>query len=178
MSPLISRLLLSMLVVPFGAMAFALVGTFVTEALSWRYQKLGAALSGGGTWLLMVGYWVALWRTSVLWTRRRTYRTLESSWFCGAAGAGFGYFMAPMWGDVLASGVAAGAAAFAWFGWTTFIWRQTPEEAAAAAPVPCPVCGYSLSGLRSTSCPECGSTPTLDQLLSKQPSEALRSLKS
>ena len=58
---------------------------------------------------------------------------------------------------------------------TVLIWRETPQErmqritAMGTDSVSCPVCGYNLTGLREARCPECGSSFTLDQLLSGQP---------
>jgi hypothetical protein len=40
--------------------------------------------------------------------------------------------------------------------------------------VHCPGCGYNMSGLDSSSCPECGQRYTLDQLIKGQNYEALR----
>lgn len=31
--------------------------------------------------------------------------------------------------------------------------------------LPCPKCGYNLTGLREARCPECGATYTLDELV-------------
>ncbi|MDB5303490.1 MAG: hypothetical protein JWM97_1039, partial [Phycisphaerales bacterium] len=35
--------------------------------------------------------------------------------------------------------------------------------------VVCPTCGYNLTGLTATRCPECGSQFTLDELMAAQP---------
>jgi len=178
MPRLVSKILQSILVVPFGAIVFTLIAALTEELLPWQYARRSAVMTGGGTWLFMIVYWTALWRSYVLWTRYRTYRTLASGVLCAGAGAAVGYFSAPLWGLIIASGLGGGGAAFAWMGWTTVIWRQTREEAGAAAPVACPVCGYNLSGLKHTTCPECGASLTLEQLLSRQRSEEVRSLKS
>jgi hypothetical protein len=39
--------------------------------------------------------------------------------------------------------------------------------------VRCPACGYSMIGLRSTTCPECGASPTIDELIRAQGYDAL-----
>lgn len=177
MPRLVSRLLLSMLVVPYAGMFFAFAAIVTEETIAWRYGNLGGAICGGATWLFMVVYWWLLWRKSVLWTRFRTYRTAESSAICAAAGAALGYIMAGILGATAASGVGAAFAAFVWMGWTTVIWRHTREEAGKMATVCCFECGYNMAGLKSTICPECGAALTLEELLSRQRSEETRALK-
>ena len=65
-----------------------------------------------------------------------------------------------------------------WLIVVTIIWRETPRERALRmkstnkATIVCPHCGYNLTGLQSTRCPECGTLYTLDELLFGQPSMA------
>lgn len=62
-----------------------------------------------------------------------------------------------------------------WLVSTCLIWRETKEErssrlkGASSQTIACPNCGYNLTGLRATMCPECGTTYTIDELLSAQP---------
>ena len=42
-------------------------------------------------------------------------------------------------------------------------------KAAGTDSICCPVCGYNMTGLHESRCPECGSQFTLDQLLAAQP---------
>ena len=63
-----------------------------------------------------------------------------------------------------------------WVFGTVLAWRESPAEHAAriaslggAGALTCPTCGYNLTGLKGTRCPECGSEFTLDQLLASQP---------
>jgi len=61
-----------------------------------------------------------------------------------------------------------------WLIATVLIWRETPAERAArlaaspASAVACPNCGYNLTGLTESRCPECGSKFTLNELLAAQ----------
>ena len=58
---------------------------------------------------------------------------------------------------------------------TIVIWRETDAERGerlskqGAGALACPTCGYNMSGLKGTRCPECGSEFTLDALLAAQP---------
>jgi DNA-directed RNA polymerase subunit RPC12/RpoP len=62
-----------------------------------------------------------------------------------------------------------------WLIATVFIWRETPAErgrrvrSAGNAGIACPTCGYNLTGLSESRCPECGNRFTLDELLAAQP---------
>ena len=72
---------------------------------------------------------------------------------------------------VPASLIGGGFVPIVWVLATVLVWRETPQErierliAAGTDAVCCPVCGYNMTGLRESRCPECGSTFTLDQLL-------------
>jgi len=52
----------------------------------------------------------------------------------------------------------------AWMVWTVCGWPIALADGEETAPPRCPNCGYSLTGLRWTRCPECGDEPTLDEL--------------
>lgn len=71
--------------------------------------------------------------------------------------------------------VGGGVVPIAWVLATVLIWRETPAErmerisAAGGDAVCCPICGYNMTGLHESRCPECGSKFTLDQLLAGQP---------
>ena len=62
-----------------------------------------------------------------------------------------------------------------WLTATVFIWRETPAErrqrlrARSPDVIVCPACGYNLTGLRQTTCPECGAGYTIDELAAMQP---------
>jgi hypothetical protein len=62
-----------------------------------------------------------------------------------------------------------------WLIATVLIWRETPAErgrrlhAAGRSGVSCPTCGYNLTGLSESRCPECGTRFTLDELMAAQP---------
>jgi DNA-directed RNA polymerase subunit RPC12/RpoP len=80
----------------------------------------------------------------------------------GAFGANmeeeFGYFLASVSAPLL------------WLVATVLIWKETATEraerfgGAGGRAVACPRCGYNLTGLSSTQCPECGAQFTLDEL--------------
>jgi DNA-directed RNA polymerase subunit RPC12/RpoP len=59
-----------------------------------------------------------------------------------------------------------------WLVGTTLAWRETASERAqriqgtSGDALACPTCGYNLTGLRGTRCPECGTDFTLQELLS------------
>jgi hypothetical protein len=71
-------------------------------------------------------------------------------------------------------------APLAWLIAVTIVWRETPRERAARLKsvnkdaIVCPKCGYNLTGLQGTRCPECGTQYTLDELLLGQPSMATK----
>jgi hypothetical protein len=64
-----------------------------------------------------------------------------------------------------------------WLTAIIFFWRESPAERearlrSASTTILCPVCGYNLTGLNTTRCPECGRQFTIDELLEKQANRA------
>lgn len=174
MPRIVAKLLLSMLVVPLSAFVYALVATFCIEwYFSWPNELKGSIAAGIVTWLVVAAYWLALWRRSVDWTVHRFYRTVCSAGFCLGAGAALANVLHNLWGPVMSVAVGTGASLFGWLGWTVFIWQKPPASGSRsnAGMVVCPSCGYDLRGLRITTCPECGESPTLERLFSGQPGQ-------
>lgn len=129
--------------------------------------------------LLLVAFLVAyavIWRRAVRWTPSRTWGTLMS--VAGVAGLVGGVLLAwqPLmgWDREVSPVFAALAGQLAFVGLTAWIWRdrmsERPDRLVAdgqhpeLAHIGCPSCGYNLAKLRSTTCPECGSAFTIDEL--------------
>lgn len=148
-----------------------------------------AATRGGPDVLLMLAawtgvyayiavYWTLLWRGLVRWTTGRAMATAAAGPAALLAGAAFGAIftgVAPGAPVQVAILVGGGIPPIVWTLATVLIWRETPRERAerlggmASGGVVCPVCGYNLTGLREATCPECGSSFTLERLLAAQP---------
>jgi hypothetical protein len=183
MSRLIASILLSVLLFPLAAVLY-LVAFFVSVESRWfsrSHDEMGFLVAGGVTSALMGWYWVAVWRKTVNWTPARVARTRNAAAAAVAAGlvAGlatgtlerdFGYFIASITPPLL------------WLVATVLVWRETDEERRARLrlqnrrgdqpAVPCPTCGYDMTGLKGTRCPECGCEFTVDEILASQPGRA------
>jgi hypothetical protein len=181
MSRLIASILLSVLLFPLAALLYLLV-FFVTEEMHWFHGFIRdemAFLAAGTVTSAFVGwYWITLWRKTVGWDARRVRRTHNLAAAAVVVGAvaglatgtldgSFGFFIASVTPAVL------------WLPATVLAWRETDAERAARTKtagggrgIPCPACGYDMTGLKGTRCPECGSEYTLDELLAAQPDRA------
>jgi uncharacterized paraquat-inducible protein A len=187
MSRLVSRILLSILMFPLAGIFYILVfvlGENLRRNSSLYYGPPEAylfATSGLLTWILVAVYWCLLWKSSVKWNPdRRAYTILAA---VGALGLAMAAAIAA--GSAMPSPDKGGFATFLggllaivlWLIATVLIWRETPAERAqrlAASPansVSCPTCGYNLTGLTESRCPECGSKFTLNELLASQPNQ-------
>lgn len=179
MSRLVSRILLSMFMFPLAGLFYLTVGGIIDQMLqgiSYRSREMEVFLIGGMlTWAVVAAYWFLLWRSAVIWNSRRVIGTSIAA--AGAIGIGF-----------LAGAAATGAMGQESFGafigsvltillWliaTVFLWRETAAErarrvtASSRSAITCPTCGYNLTGLTESRCPECGSKFTLDELLALQ----------
>lgn len=126
----------------------------------------------------IAAYWLLLWRGVVLWNPWRIRWTVIASVAALVAGAALTLAVLILSRSQIPAGIATliggGTVPITWCLATVAIWRETKAERASrlalgsAAPVACPLCGYSLAGLREARCPECGSEFTLDQLLAAQ----------
>ena len=179
MSQLIARILLSIFVFPLAGILYTVIVVVAMDQLrgQYRYDRdlYAFLLAGLCTWAFIAGYWIMLWHKSVNWVQGRAMGTF------GAAVASA--IVATVVG-VMVSGVDRGFGAFVgtvvapllWLVATVFIWRESAQERAARLDhagkdsIVCPTCGYNLTGLRESRCPECGTQFTLDQLLASQPS--------
>ena len=175
MSHLLSRILLAILMLPAACLIFLVTFLAAEKAFGYPYRPLPMVMSGVCTWVFVGIYWYGLWRGSVQWTQQRVMWTFLAAGACVVAGAMAGVFIYSIERDV-GEFVGSVTAPLLWLIAATLIWRETPRERAARltstgkTAVVCPHCGYNLTGLQSTRCPECGTLYTLDELLLGQPS--------
>jgi len=175
MSPLISRILLAVLMIPVALLLDLMLYLVIDSPLfgndrtaTWTSNLTAVGFIGG--------YWLLLWRRSVRWTPTRVQRT----WlYAGAAmltGAGAGWCVGIQIDTDVGIFVGSFLACFLWLLATLFIWRETPAETAerlspaATQAIVCPTCGYNLTGLSEPRCPECGTKFTINELIASQPS--------
>jgi hypothetical protein len=185
MSTLVARILLSLMVVPLGALVY--IVSFIVINTFYRDDEWSLILAGGATWGFVAAYWVLLWRRAVSWTTARVTWTLVGAALALVLGLAIGAglmgvvaaqrsFVSWEWAPVLA--FATACSPVLWLFATVLVWRETRDERAARVRgvnrggVVCPTCGYNLTGLSDARCPECGARYTLDELLASQPQHA------
>jgi hypothetical protein len=182
MSRLISQILLAILLFPLAGLLYFIAVVFYWEVVAsptgWSRSRFnhGFVFAGVIAWAFVAVYWTLLWRKSVNWTSNRTSATMFCALVAGVAAViigGLVYLVE----DEVGYFVGTAAAPLLWQVGTILVWRESPAEraerlAGAAGAVVCPTCGYNLTGLKGTRCPECGNQFTLDQLLSSQPAKA------
>jgi fucose permease len=179
MSRLIARILLAILMFPLAAILHLIV-----YIMTWDLGQdpMSIVVSLLATSVFVGAYWTLLWRGSVRWTRRRVTQTFAAVAAALALGAVVGVGVGTFERD---TGTFCGGATtiLFWVVLTIFSWRESPQERAdrlrgAAGGIVCPNCGYNLTGLTSTRCPECGTPFTLDELLANQPARATAEIES
>jgi hypothetical protein len=176
MSGLVARILLAMLMLP-SAAAVALL--LFSQLEMTQSHRDACAIVGMVLFPFIMLYWWLLWRRSVVWTSTRVTWTLLLIPLCALGGLVTHYSTSFAYGySYLTHWVAPLLTPLAWLLLMTLLWRETPLERARRLRalnkdgVTCPACGYNLTGLQSTRCPECGTLYTLDELLASQPSRA------
>ena len=131
------------------------------------------------THAFVVVYWIAVWRSQVVWTTRRRMHTFAAVGLgVIAAGIGMGvlreFVGLPIEPTIMFSN-ALFPVVFVLA--TVLAWRESPAERHARViergtdTVSCPICAYNMTGLREAKCPECGAIFTLDELLTSQAKE-------
>jgi hypothetical protein len=180
MSQHVARILLSVFMFPLGVIVYVLVFVVGADMLRGYSPRTDAELfiaSGVATWAFVAGYWCLLWRSSVRWDSRRVVGTLLGAAAALGAGTFFGLcagVLVPRSGSGFGAFIGGVLAIVLWLIATVVIWRETPEEraqrvrASSRSAITCPTCGYNLTGLSESRCPECGNKFTLDELLALQ----------
>jgi hypothetical protein len=185
MSRLVSRILLSIFMFPLAGVIYLIqvVVGMDTIGRSFGYgirsETIVFAVCGGITWLFVALYWCLLWRSSVQWNPHRIRLTWLAAAAALAVGGAIGFLAAAMMtphdGSSFGAFIAEVVAMLLWVIATVFIWRETAVERAqrvarsSGSAIACPNCGYNLTGLSESRCPECGSKFTLDELIAAQP---------
>ena len=80
MSRLVSRILLTVFMLPAGTLVFILAFLFADTALQVGRDALSFLFAGTIAWLFVGAYWILLWRGAVHWDRARISLT------CAAVG--------------------------------------------------------------------------------------------
>lgn len=165
MTPAATRLAASIGLQPF------VVGVFVlsTEAFNnfagvTRPEPHGMACSA----VVAVVAWVLIWRRVVVWTGRIRWWTIGTALLL----LGAPVLAQMLWWDHRSNNflhdILMTSSLVGWGLWmavTIRIWPMKPEALGGAGVTPrCLKCGYLLTGLRATKCPECGDEPTIDEL--------------
>jgi len=171
MNDLLRRILLSVIMLPLSTailftVLFMLIGQLKEEfAFIWAWII---------TFTFVVFYWLGVWRGAVKWTVRRKVRTLLAIPGSIVAGIAVSLVVFSLFMQEVVLLLAGCFAVSFWLLATILIWRETPAErtarlqATAGKAVFCPKCGYNMTGLHESCCPECGEQFTLDQLLAAQ----------
>jgi hypothetical protein len=122
--------------------------------------------------IYLIAAWVAVWRGTVRWTRLRTGLTVAVTFAAAIAALVVVLLISEtIREEEVAIVIGAMGWAVLWLGAVTLVWRETHAERAARLramgtdAIACPHCGYNLTGLKSTQCPECGTQYTTDQLV-------------
>jgi len=162
-----------------------LIGVFIQSG---TLMQIGLRMSDGSTLaasgelsaIIAIGIWLGLWSGRVSWTRRRMAITVALAVSLLASPIGI-LLVEPGstrgWGSVAWTAMCVlpffGLAA--WFAGTSWIWRtsrgaapDSPDDSSTlAVAMQCATCGYSLKGLTTIRCPECGWSTTVDDLLQR-----------
>ncbi|NOX59094.1 MAG: DUF1345 domain-containing protein [Planctomycetes bacterium] len=175
MTRLVARIILAVLVLPISNV----LQMFLSSAVAFASNQQSVLISTGaalGVLVFVVTYWLLLWRSSVQWTPSRIRRT----WLIVVLAMAFGALVLGFFAAIssmpvpFAATLAGYTMPVAWILGTVFVWRETPKERMerlktyGTDAVCCPMCGYNMTGLKETRCPECGAQFTVDELYTAQ----------
>lgn len=180
MSHLIARILLAVLMMPLAGVVYLVASAGMMWVRNFWRGEFAFYFAGLATWAFMGAYWWLLWRGMVKFTGQRIIRSLGAVvlGLVGGIAAGFAVLGVD---DVFGVFVGSITAPLIWLVGTIFAWRETPAERGARLgggenAVACPQCGYNLTGLSESRCPECGRTYTLNELFDSQPSRTIEEI--
>ena len=173
MSRLMARIMLAVFMLPVSMLFYIFAFAVLYNSVMNRRETPCLLVTGLATAAFVGVYWVLLWRRSVRWTRPRVLGSIGIALGAVAVGAAAGWGMNIVEDD-LVEFIFGPVITFAWLLGTVFVWRETKHERASrlesssGTSVVCPACGYNLTGLRGTTCPECGASYTVDELFASQ----------
>lgn len=180
MTRLIARLILAMLTLPVAGTVFvvAMIAMLVTTPMNGPPSAPGFTLVWLAVYIATAIWWTLVWHELVLWNSRRIANTILAGVAALLGGLALGMLVIVASAGAAPTGIAVavggGLPPVIWVAATVFIWRETPDERArrlasmGGAGLCCPLCGYSMSDLHTSNCPECGAKFTLEQLLIAQ----------
>ena len=174
MTKLIVRLIMASLLLPLGGLLFAvLIAT--TSLFNPGPSILPLVLVWLVEYLFIGTYWVLLWKPIINWTPARIKGTVIATILALGTGVLFGGLLLISSGDVdVGIGLGGIAPLVSFLLFTIWVWREKEQERlerlsrSEGTLIECAGCGYDMRGLRTTSCPECGASPTLHQLMAGQ----------
>lgn len=171
------RIVLAILLFPVAEFLPGLIEMYnVYNGSGWPPSIQRALVGPVLTNIIMVSYWILLWRRQVHWTQSRVGWTS----LIGVASLAFGAALVALFVTFAKDDIAIGimtlgdVPSYTWILGTAFVWRETRQERLerlkgfGTERVSCPVCKYSMTGLRESRCPECGAQFTIDELFSAQ----------
>jgi len=171
MAPTITRLVLSLALIVAAPVAYTIFFVLWVETVGSRSGEMGLLMSDIVVGLGFALAWLMIWLGEVKWNVWRT-TLCGVVFFASAVIAGVIGLITSLMTYEEELGFLFGGMLFAvfWLFGTALVWMELPGErrrrlaSVGAAEVACPTCGYNLKGLKTTACPECGASFTIDQL--------------
>ncbi len=139
----------------------------------WIDDQYSFSIAGIVSYMTAIIGWFFVWRSEIIWSRRRRFMTLLFIVFGFLPAAIICWIVNLLEGTrSLLPGIIHGTLVLQayWMIGAPFIWRENSMERGERLrrlgihAVACPDCGYNLTGLKEAKCPECGAAYTLDQL--------------
>lgn len=170
MTKLIARLVLAALLFPLAIVLFFF--TMMIAATNSGPNAATMAVVWAVEYPFIGVYWIALWYPIVTWTPQRIRNTVGVTIGAGLIGIFAGLFMYALSSEIeVAIGIGGMTPPVVWVLGTVLVWKETGGERSSRLariegdPIDCPSCGYDMRGLATTTCPECGITSSLQQIL-------------